>query len=363
MIIDGHAHVLPRIQRSVGYASLEEHMRAVQVHLVAPSQPVIETATGRRVTEDTLSDGRGLARSNLLDVNFRFGDGGRCEWTKDGVAYHLQMFAPDFTGEVTPEALIALMDEAGVAKALLHNAHMYGMLNDYLGEIVRQYPARFAATAQIHEARGHTAEQIAELTRAVEELGLVALHFQVEGFFENDFRDRYCDDKYTAFWEEVRRLGIPVLWNIRPVRLPRRSSYIEEIARLGRWARKWPGIPSVFTHGVNVGLLTGESGTVTIPDELWHTLEADNMFLELLLPIMQGGRWSYPFPEGQELVAQFHRRLGADKMLWGSDYPTVARSVTYRESLDYIRAHCAFLPESDLDRILGGTAAELYRFN
>jgi len=73
MIIDAHAHAFPSLHDHVGYASAEEHMRAAQVHVVAPSQPVIETATGRIVTEPTLSDGKGLGWSSLLDVNFRYG--------------------------------------------------------------------------------------------------------------------------------------------------------------------------------------------------------------------------------------------------------------------------------------------------
>lgn len=362
MVIDGHAHAFPSLLDHVGYPTAEEHMRAVQVHVVAPSQPVIETATGRVVTELTVSDGKGLGWSNLLDVNFRFGKFGRLEWTHQGKDYHLQMFAPTFPESLPPERLIALMDYAAVDKAMLHNAHMYGMLNDYLGEVVRKYPDRFAAAVQIHEADCDHEDQILELTRAVEKLGLTALHFQIEGFYRHDFRDRFDHAKFDPFWREVRRLGIPVLWNIRPLGTPRDKNYIEQVARLGKWARRWRDIPSVFTHGVNVGLLMDGAGRVVIPDEFWTTLEADNIFLELLFPVMQGNRWDYPFPEAQALIREFHRRLGASKLLWGSDYPTSERSVNYPQSVNYIRRHCDFLSASDKDRILGGTAAELYRF-
>jgi predicted TIM-barrel fold metal-dependent hydrolase len=362
MVIDAHAHAFPSLHQHVGYASAEEHMRAAQVHVVAPSQPVIETATGRVVTHPTLSDGKGMGWSNLLDVNFRYGPFGRMEWTRDGTDYHLQMFAPTFPESLSPEKMLALMDYAGVRKALLHNAHMYGMLNDYLGEVVRKHPDRLAGTVQIHEADCDHDDQIRELTRGVEELGLRALHFQIEGFFRHDFRDRFDDSKFDVFWDEVLRLGIPVLWNIRPLATPRNRDYVEQVARLGRWARRWKGIRNVFTHGVNVALLMDDAGRVVIPPEFWDTLELDNMYLELLFPVMQGNRWEYPYPEAQELIREFHRRLGASKLLWGSDYPTSERSATYVQSLDYIRKHCRFMSALDKDRVLGGTAAELYGF-
>lgn len=362
MVIDAHAHAFPSLHDHVGYASREEHMRAAQVHVVAPSQPVIETATGRVETEPTVSDGKGMGWSNLLDVNFRYGQFGRMEWTHKGKDYHLQMFAPTFPESLSPEKMLALMDYAGVEKAMLHNAHMYGMLNDYLGEVVRKHPGRLAGTVQIHEADCDHEDQIRELTRAVAKLGLSALHFQIEGFYRHDFRDRFDDAKFDPFWEEVRRLGIPVLWNIRPLGTPRNQNYVEQVARLGNWARRWSQIPSVLTHGVHVGLLMDAGGRVVIPEEFWATLEADNVHLELLFPVMQGDRWDYPYPEAQALIREFHRRLGASKLLWGSDYPTSERAVTYPQSLDYIRKHCEFLSTLDKDRILAGTASELYRF-
>jgi predicted TIM-barrel fold metal-dependent hydrolase len=363
MIIDGHAHIFPSLHGLNGFKSKEEHMRAVQVHLIAPSQPVIEKATGRVVTEQTLSDGKGLGRSNLLDVNFRIAACGRCEWTKDGKDYWVQVFAPSFPDSVPLDLMLAQMDYAGVGRAMLHNAHFYGMLNDYLADAVKQHPDRFRAAAQIHEADCYQEDQILELRRAVKELGLTALHFQIEGFFEHDFRDAFDDETCSPFWEEVQRLGIPVLWNIRPVANPRRENYLEQIVRLGKWARKWSRVPCVFTHGFNVGLLIDEQGRMEIPEELWSTIEADNVFVELLFPVMQGSRWEYPFPEAQALIRELHRRLGAEKILWGSDYPASDRSTTYRQSLDYVRRHCTFLSALDKDLILGGNAARLYGFN
>jgi predicted TIM-barrel fold metal-dependent hydrolase len=59
-------------------------------------------------------------------------------------------------------------------------------------------------------------------------------------------------------------------------------------------------------------------------------------------------------------VRDLHARLGPTKLLWGSDMPNVERSCTYRQSLDYLRRHCAFIPAADLDLIVGGNADRLY---
>jgi predicted TIM-barrel fold metal-dependent hydrolase len=361
VIIDGHAHTFPFLGGPNGHPSVEDHMRSMQIHMVRHSQPAVETRTRRIVSEDTLSDGRNAGYSSLLDVDFRVGQLGRLEWTKDGVDYHMQWMPPLLQDMTAPaELMIAQMDYIGVDKAMLHNAHVYGIFNEYFAECVERYPDRIAASAQVHEADCDQESEIRELRRAVTVLGLRALHFQVEGFFRYDYRDNLDDEKFTPFWEEVARLGIPVLWNIRPTKGPRRASYIDQIRRLGVWARRWPQIPNVFTHGVHIKMLMDDRGRVQIPDELWQTLEADNMYLELLLATLQGGEWDYPFPEAQELIKRFYERLGGSKMHWGSDMPCTERVVTYRQSIDYIRRYCDFIRPDDMDRILGGNAAKLF---
>ena len=339
-------------------------MRSMQVHMVAHTQPTIHTETRRVVREDTLSDGVHAGYEGLLDDKFRVCRNGRLEWTKDGEAYHMHWMPPSLQDMAAPpELMVAQLDFLGVDRGILHNAHVYGLFNDYFAECVRKFPDRLAASAQIHEARADQESEIQELRRAVKELGLIALHFQTEGFFVDDYRDFLDDEKFTPFWEEVRALGIPVLWNIRPCAEPRPASYRDQIRRLGVWARRWPEIPSIFTHGVNVPLLADTRGVVTIPDVLWDVLSLDNVFLELLLPVMQGGRWDYPFPEGQEIVRQCYQKLGAGKMHWGSDMPCTERICTYRQSLDYLRRYCTFMSDADMDLVLGGNLKRLFGFS
>jgi predicted TIM-barrel fold metal-dependent hydrolase len=51
--------------------------------------------------------------------------------------------------------------------------------------------------------------------------------------------------------------------------------------------------------------------------------------------------------------------FGADRLVWGSDMPNVERFCTYRQCVDYVRKHCAFLSAGEKDRILGANVAEI----
>jgi predicted TIM-barrel fold metal-dependent hydrolase len=53
-------------------------------------------------------------------------------------------------------------------------------------------------------------------------------------------------------------------------------------------------------------------------------------------------------------VQTLYQSVGRERLIWGSDMPNVERNCTYRQSLHYLRRLAeAWLPEADLERILG----------
>jgi predicted TIM-barrel fold metal-dependent hydrolase len=69
--------------------------------------------------------------------------------------------------------------------------------------------------------------------------------------------------------------------------------------------------------------------------------------------------WNFPYPAVQEIVKAEYQAFGAHRMCWGSDYPVVRYAMTYRQSLEAFRTHCAFVPAADQELILGRTLARL----
>ena len=72
-----------------------------------------------------------------------------------------------------------------------------------------------------------------------------------------------------------------------------------------------------------------------------------------------GGRWEYPWVETEPTIKECVQRIGADRLIYGTDMPMVARYCTYRQTLDQFRKHCDFLSESERQAIIGGTAARV----
>jgi predicted TIM-barrel fold metal-dependent hydrolase len=346
MIVDVHAHAFPPLAGACGYASVAEHIQFMQTHL-AVRGPVV--------------DRQGSDFSAEEDVNFRVSPFGRLEWTKGGKDSFTQWMPPTLQDmHAPPELMIAQMDYIGVDHAILYRGHVYGKLNDYLADCSRRYPKRLTAIAQIDEADAYQPAQIDELRRSVRELGLRGLYFEIEHFKIVGATHTVDDPRFDPLWEEVVGLGIPLVWDISRQIDP--ALHLGHLHRTRRVIERFPKMVNILSHFGSY-IRDPKTRQVNNWDEILSCAALPNVFLELVqvqYPSTRTGD-EYPFPLGRQLIEQAYRRLGAGKLVWGSDMPALERACTYRQSLDYIRTHCDFMTASEKDRVLGDNTAEIFR--
>ena len=357
MIIDSHAHTFPRLGSRCGEDPPEVQLKYVQHHMYRHGQGWRRKSDGQRQPLDSklVCDGVNLGISGLYEVNFRFGEYGRVEITSDGEEYWLQWMPTSLQQmESPPEFMITYMDYVGVDKAVLCGTHAYGELNAYTSDCVRRYPDRFIGLAAIREWKAYQPEEIARLTRAVEELGLRGLHFVTESLFMTDFQDDWSSPKFEPLWKEVRRLRIPIFWDI--------FSWLghdlqKESRRLTEWARHHPDIPSLVTHGLPVLLWPHDQHHVEVPEVVWDLFHCPNIYIEAMLPL-QIPESQYPYLLACNLLKELNQELGPHKVVWGSDMPAADRNCTYKQSLDYLSG-CNFT-EEEYGLLVGGNTAQLF---
>ena len=121
---------------------------------------------------------------------------------------------------------------------------------------------------------------------------------------------------------------------------------------------RYPETTVVITHGLPWRTFL-EGDRISIPEEVWEVFGSPRCNMELIIPIQMGGIWEYPWRETEPAVQECVERIGADRLMWGSDFPMVGRFCTYRQSQDQFRVHCGFLTDSQRWAILGGTAARV----
>ena len=359
MIIDSHGHAFPPMGGPSGFRTARQHMRYIQLPLLFHHQPVNRVADNSVVPRQPLYDGRDLSLDGLIDADFRGGRDGKLLWTVDGEDYSSQYLPPTLTRlSAPPELMIAQMDYLGVDKAVLQSGHIYGRMNRYLANAVASYPDRFWAMALVDEWRVDEAGQTSSLDRAINDLGLHGVWFQTGHLKAHKRSERITDPVFRLFWDAVRDMGIPVFWHVTSVQ-PGSGPFIEELEALAEWTQLYPDVQGIFTHGIPLSRFM-EDGRVSIPERVWTLLKQTNTLVELLIPIFQAAVWDYPYVEARPVIREYYERLGAERLVWGSDMPNVERHCTYRQSLDYFRLYCDFIPEADMALICGDNVARLF---
>jgi predicted TIM-barrel fold metal-dependent hydrolase len=357
VVVDSHVHIFPDLRDAAGFASEAEHRQFLQLYMATHGEPVRRLDDHRQVHGQTLYDPPLADPSHLRAVDFRVGRFGRFEWTADGADLYLQFFPPSLqTLHAPPELMLQHMARAGVDRAVLQNARLYGRLNDYFAAAVRAYPERFIGLADVDEAHADTEAEIVRLRRAINELGLRGVYYANRALYTDGYRRMFDDRSFDPYWEEVRRLGIPIFWEIVGVPDPNDpAQLLGEIARLDRWLGRWPDIPCVWTHGFGPELVA------QMPSPLADLLGHDQLSVEVLWPIHWARNHDYPFAELRPAFETLYQRVGRERLIWGSDMPNVERNCTYRQSLSYLaRLGEGWLPGDDLERILGSNVLRLF---
>lgn len=359
-VIDCHAHFFPPCAGASGFADIALHrlhqQRAMHMH---GNQPYRRLSDNAVVTERMLWDADDPSPAGIKNVAFSAGRFGRFQWRKDGESYYVQFLPPWMEDlSMSAEKLVALMDYAGIATAVLQNDHIYGNLAEDFAEAAARYPGRFVGLAQIEEAFAYEDTEIERLRDQITRLKMSGLYFTTTGLFRSGYKPLHSDRIYDPFWAEVERLNIPVSW-VQSARSPV-GTYEDELKHLETIIERFPKIHHVLVHGIPTSLYADENGKLTFPSIVKSHMTDAPVTAELLYPIAVGGKMKYPYTKVHTHIQQLIDTFGPGRFMWGSDSPNVERYCTYAQSLSYFTDNFEHLPASDLRAILRENALRVY---
>jgi predicted TIM-barrel fold metal-dependent hydrolase len=257
----------------------------------------------------------------------------------------LQFFPPSFDPTAShPEVLLGYMDQAGVDRAFLVQHHLYGDQNELVLACIRDWPDRFSGFAYLGGMGQPDAPD--QLERLVE-AGMLGLKVEQPSTRRLRPEFRWDGEPEHRIWTRLERLG-------RPLWIDVNGASEEDVAALERMLEDHPRLRLMVCH---VG---------GAPEGIWQRrallAKKANGWVDLAaLPLLGGPSAEYPFPEAQEVVRWAVEQLGAERVLWGTDYPPTLNGATYRQLLDWVRRHCPFLSEAERAEILGGAAMRALR--
>ena len=272
---------------------------------------------------------------------------------KAGGGERIRFMPPFFDDSAfTSRALLALLSEAGVSRAVIQQSFCH-YDNEAVAQAVAAAPERLSG-AMVLEPRDEGC--IAELEYWAAR-GLRSLKFETSRGLGYTHPHAYPNLRFDTplfdrLFDRAEALGLTV--TIDPGR-PGEQCHDPEM--LDRAVSAHPGLRFVICHlGFPAPDMTAERET------LWRRMcalaERENVYFDVAAMPDLFAAEGFPWPGAMERLRQFLDRCPG-KALWGSDVPGTLCTATYPQMLDAFR-RCGLFSEAELQALFADTAKRVY---
>lgn len=241
----------------------------------------------------------------------------------------------------TVETLIASMDEAGVAKAaVVHSSTTYGFDNSYVVDACNRYADRLIAVGSVDVLAPDAVDTI----RSWVDKGLKGLRVFTGGSTKEFDPSELDDPRAYPAWELLGDLGLTMCIQTGPVGL----------AAVTALAKRFPNVPIILDHLGRPDVTDG--APYANAQSLFDLASVESIYLKLTPRIMGDSKKGEATPE--TLFPKLVEVFGAQRMAWGSNYPTSPGTLAEIKATAEDRLSC--LTDADRECIFAKTAQKLY---
>ena len=238
----------------------------------------------------------------------------------------------------TPEHLLKCMDGAGVDFAIVVHPEPYQDDHRYLEHCLQVGKGRLKGTALVFADRPDSVAQLPGLAR---KLALVTVRVHA---YAPERLPPFGKPELRDLWKSTAALGLAVQLHFEPRYAPGFEPLIQEFKDttviLDHLGRPFQGTPK--EHAVVVG---------------WSRFKNTVMKLSAI-PSPR----DYPHRDVGPVIRRLADAYGADRLIYGGGFGAEATPASYRAARERTRSYVAHLSAADQAKVLGGTAARLFRF-
>ncbi len=261
-----------------------------------------------------------------------------------------QMFPPEM-GDigVSPEALLKVMDENDVEKAVLLQGNWLGFHNQYTYEAVIKYPERFVGAAT-YDPFCVNVEAVKK--RLFDDLGFKIVKFELStgsGLMANRPPVYLDGTVMNGCYAHAREKGLTVVMDIGRPNCP-----CWQVDALASAISKYPEVTFVICH-----LLAPQRGDMQILSDALQKLKMPNVYFDLASLANNQKPESFPYPTASKHLETAKNTVGADRLMFGSDMPSALARDSYTHLKDYIIQSGVF-NEKELQDVFYNTAYKVF---
>ena len=273
-------------------------------------------------------------------------DGLKIKTTENGQSLfmgELRQMLPPFMidGRNSAEVFLANMNYAQVGGAVVTQEYIDGIQNDYLLEVMNQYPDRFFVCAMCEFRKPGFLEE----AKALIDKGFKAIKIPAHRLLLKEGRVYLNSSEMMQMFHLMEKEDI-----ILSIDMAEGNTQVGELEE-------------IISECPNLRIAIGHFGMVTKPDWKKQILLARNKNVM----IESGGiTWLfndefYPFNGAIKAIREAADLVGYDKLMWGSDYPRTITAITYKMSYDFV-LKSKEISDSDKRKFLGENAKAFYGF-
>lgn len=261
-----------------------------------------------------------------------------------------QLFPPEM-GDigVSPEALLKVMDENGVEKAVLLQGNWLGFQNEYTHAAVQKYPNRLIGAAT-YDPFCVNVELIKK--HLFDELGFKIVKFELStgsGLMANRPPVYLDGTVMNGCFAHAREKGLTVVLDIGRPRNP-----CWQVDALASAISKYPEVNFVICH-----LLAPQREDKELLREALNKLVAPNVYFDISGLTHNQKPEVYPYPTAVEHLKTAKEIVGADRLMFGSDMPSMLARESYQNLVNYVICGGVFT-ENELEDVFYNTADKVY---
>jgi predicted TIM-barrel fold metal-dependent hydrolase len=254
----------------------------------------------------------------------------------------VQMLPPFMTNNLnSAETFLSNMNYAQVSAAVITQEFIDGMQNDYLRYVEQRWPNRFFCFGMCEYRTPGFITDAKYLLRH----GFRGIKIPAARLIDDSGRIRMDTPEFMEMFHLMEDNGL-----LLSIELADGDTQVGELKEV---IQECPSLKIAIGH---FGMVTRQGWMEQI-----RLARHKNVYIE------SGGiTWLfndeyYPFPSAVKAIRQAVDEVGANKLMWGSDYPRTITAITYRQSYDWI-LKTNELSEEEKQLFLGRNAQQFFGF-
>lgn len=238
------------------------------------------------------------------------------------------------------EMLLEIMETNGVSQTVLVHPIHYLWDNSYVTYAVNKYPDKFMGVGRLNP-EDPAAPDHASMWM---EKGLHGMRLSPSGDGENDWFD---GPLMVPIFARLESLGVPLLMLTGAKRLPRLAQLMDQHPNLQVCIDHMASVHPDDAEGRQALLDLARYPQVFVKISHTWTLSHEG----------------YPWRDTYDQVEAIYQTFGADRIMWGTDWPVCLSKAEYAQALTVVRDEMKFIAPQDLEWVLGKTVLRLWDFD